>query len=244
MSTAEEPKLEQSNQLDQDLPKWRLCQDALEKIYLFFNELCYSLKNQTHNDLHTFKLTNSVSLNDLKKQDFVCNTKRKEFGEIIAFTFRYNLIGDSHYNIKVVTHEEAEFLSKILNERRIRFRRYDENPDVIPRHILFDITPKITTRFVFTPDKNTGQINLKISNYEGKWDQNLKFKPERLNEHLLDEIAKYALHQENEFLELTGNRLSLSMLERLRAKLHGEENRKYPPHSKHGLLDIFKRHIR
>lgn len=227
-----------------DREQWQQCQDALERIYLFFNEVTYSLKPLDLTESHDFKVTNTVTLHDLKKRNFVCNTKRKEFGEISAFTFRYHLIGDNHFNIKIVSQEEAEFLSKILDERRIRYRRYDENPNVIPRHILFDITPKITTRFVFTPSTDRKLILLKISNYDGKWDQTLKFKPERLNDQLLDEIAKYALHQDNEFLEITGNRLSLSMLEKLRAQLHGEENKKHPQPDKHGLLDIFKRHIR
>lgn len=217
------------------------CQDVLQKIYLFFNEITYSLKNLPLEESHVFKLTNNISLLNLKKRNFICNTKRNEHDGIQRFIFRYHLIGEHDYNIKLATEEEANFLVKILTERRIRFQQFNEDPNTIGRHILFNITPRITTRFIFVPDAETGLIHLTVSNYDGKWDQNLKFKPERLTDELLDEIAKYALHQDNDFLELTGNRLSLTMLEKLRAQIHGEENKRHPQPPKHSILDFFKR---
>ncbi len=223
---------------------WLINQEKLEYIYLYFNELTYSINGMELNEAHNFKLTNTISLMGLRKRHYVCNTKRHQKGDILAFTFRYHLMGVSNYAIKVTSKEEADFLSKILTERKIRFQRHDENPNMIPRHILFDITPKITTRLVFTPDPQTGLIILNITNYDGKWNQTLKFKPERINSELLDEIGRFSLHQDNELLEITGNRLSLSMLEKLRAKLHGEEQKHPPQQQDPRLLSLLKRHLR
>ena len=225
------------------IQRWRATQAALERIYLFFNEVTYSISNLSLNEQHSFRLTNQHSLHHLTKRNFVCNTKRARNNDILTFTFRYHLSGPLNTAIKTTSREEADYLSKVLEERRIRHQRHDENPNVIPRHILFDISPKITTRFIFTPRMNDEVIELQIFNYDGKFDQTLKFKPQRITDKLLDEIAKYALHQENEFLEMTGNRLSLSMLEKLRARLHAEQRQASLSKPGSGLISMLKKHL-
>ena len=242
MTAAKRPNQTPAEQ-QQAIQHWKESQEALERIYLFFNEVTYSLQNVKLPEKHSFRLTNQHTLHGLGKDNFVCNTKRAKNNDITAFTFRYHLSAEKNYLIKTTSREDANYLSKVLTERRIRHQRHDENPNVIPRHILFDITARITTRFIFTPIAEQGLIQLQIRNYDGKSDQTLKFKPTRIDDHLLDEIAKYALHQENEFLEMTGNRLSLGMLEKLRAKIHAEHQHSQANISGSGLLSVFKKHL-
>ncbi len=199
-----------------------IIQPRLIYVQKFFNELSDTLNEIESEDQHEFKLTNSVTLNGFVKRNFSCYVKKDEKQELEETVFKYELLRKHDFNIPTQNSSESDLLKKILTDRNINF----QNRSGDRSKSTFTIKPKINCGFTFKPDYETGMLALNIVNYDGTWDQTMKFRPDKVNDELLDEIGKYALHQENNLMEMTGNRMSITMRERLKQKLQFRTKKK------------------
>jgi len=132
-----------------------------------------------------------------------------------VFAFRYDLVGDRDVQVTVNNLPMAEKMRNMLSERGFRFLDKMETPN----RIVFTVNPKITVNFEYSADLENCLAVLKIDNFDGAWSQMVRYAPQSINEELLDETAKYILGKPNRFQEMSGNRVSEDMREKLRAKL-------------------------
>ena len=189
-------------------PRLRLAQS-------FFTELSDTINQLERDSRVDFRLTNTVTLKGLRQENFACFIEKNQQQEINEVHFKHELNGQNDFNVTCRSAAEAELLKKVLTDRAIRYQSKTEGNG----NFTFKIRQKISCRISFLPDFESGQITLKITNYDGTWDQKLNFRPDKVNDELLDEIGKYAMHEDNQLMEMTGNRLSITMRERLQEKL-------------------------
>lgn len=199
-----------------------IIQPRLVYIQKFFTELSETLNQIESDDCYEFKLTNTVTLNGFVKRNFSCYVEQNEKRELTEVNFKYELLRKNNFTVNTHSSAESELLKKILTDRNIHFQSKSGERN----NSVFTIKAKINCRFSFKPDLEIGMVILKIINYDGTWDQTLKFRPDKIKDELLDEIGKYALHEENDLMEMTGNRLSITMRERLQAKLMPRKKKK------------------
>ena len=199
-----------------------IIQSRLTLVQKYFTELAETLNNLEPDERHEFKLTHGSTLKGLIQRDFSCYVEKDSAQKLKEVTFKNKLEGNNDFKINCSKPPEAELLKKILNDRGIQYQKKGDSRG----GINFSIKPAIYTRFSFTPDFEKGSVILTIINYDGSWDQTLKFRPDKVNAELLDEIGKYALHKDNKLMDMTGNKLSMTMRERLQAKLKGPVKKK------------------
>lgn len=224
---------------------WFVMKPKMVQLLRYFHEFTELLNQIEQDKLFNFQLSKNVILKGFKKSDFNFVAPKDDGSE--GCTFRYDLIQAQDIKIMIRNQSDANAVQESLQNKGIQFisKRDDNN------HVYFKISPKITTRFVFTPDLNTGLISLYINNYDGGWNQTIQFKPGKVTEDFLDELGKYIIGEENTFMDITGNRLSDKTRKKLKAKIKADEtgkqqmlkefDKKEKAKQKFNLFGLFKR---
>lgn len=222
---------------------WFVMKPKMIQLIRYFNEFTELLNQIEHDKLFAFELTNNVTLKGFKKANFNFVAPKDDGSE--GCTFRYDLTQEQDIKIMIRNQGEAKAVHDAMRDKGLQFiSKRDEN-----NHIYFKITPRITTRFVFSSDLNTGLFSLYINNYDGGWNQTIQFKPGKVTEEFLDELGKYILGEENTFMDITGNRLPDKTRKRLKAKIQADETGKQKlleeidkqEKQKFNLFGLFKR---
>ena len=192
---------------------WHILAPKFHTIYNYYKELAENLNILSPEDRISYQLSKTVTFNNLKKQEF--RVAKTDPQSLRVFAFRYDLVGDRDIQVTVNNLPMAEKMRNMLSERGFRFVDKMESQT----RIVFTVNPKITVNFEYSADLENCLAVLKIDNFDGAWSQMVRYSPESINEGLLDETAKYILGKPNKFQELSGNRVSEDMREKLRAKL-------------------------
>mgnify|MGYP003571053761 CR=1 FL=1 len=164
-----------------------------------------------------FSLTRHVTLRNFVKRNFCLEIVRND--NTTECIFRYDLVQDRDIKHTIDNLPEADLVKKVLLERNIAY----SSRDLGGRRIMIVVKPKITTRFIFNVDVDKGVVVLRIKNFDGTWDQIIFYPPNKVTEKLLDEMGKYILNQPNDFMAMSGNKLSDSMRGRLQAGLKTDD---------------------
>ena len=192
---------------------WHILAPKFHTIYNYYKELAENLNVLSPEDRTSYQLSKTVVFNNLKKQEF--RVAKTDPHSMRVFTFRYDLVGDRDIQVTVNNLPMAEKMRNMLSERGFRFVDKMESKN----RIVFNVDPKITVNFEYSADLVNCLVVLKIDNFDGAWSQMVRYSPGAINEGLLDETARYILGKPNKFRELSGNRVSEDMREKLRAKL-------------------------
>jgi hypothetical protein len=124
--------------------------------------------------------------------------------------FNYNLQGKS------LIEQEVAFLSA----HKVPFEwKYFQGVGAA-QNASFIVTRKIPVRFKFEVDYAASDIKILINNHENFGVYNKSFKPEQIDDDLLDEVARFMLRQDSDFIRLE---ISSEHRNRIRRKL--EETR-------------------
>ena len=192
---------------------WKSLEPKMKMIARYYKELGDNLNIVTPDTLCSYQLNKSVVFNNLKKADFRITAKKAN--DFRCISFRYDLIGERDIKVAINNDMQAEKIRNVLSERGFRFVDKVESA----KRIIFTIKPKITVLFEYSVDLENSLILLKIDNFDGAWTQLVRYQPEKVNEELLDETAKYILMKPNRFQQLSGNVVSEDMRAKLRATL-------------------------
>lgn len=192
---------------------WHILAPKFHTIYNYYKELAENLNVLSPEDRTNYQLSKTVTFNNLKKNEF--RVAKTDPQSLRVFAFRFDLVGDRDIQVIVNNLPMAERMRNMLSERGFRFLDKTESPS----RIVFMVNPKITVNFEYSADLENCLVVLKIDNFDGAWSQMIRYSPAAINEGLLDETAKYILGKPNKFQEMSGNRVSEDMREKLRAKL-------------------------
>ncbi|MCG8324848.1 MAG: hypothetical protein MI673_04970, partial [Thiotrichales bacterium] len=179
----------------------------------YLKELADNLNVINPVETFSFSITRKVILKNFVKRNFRLEiAKDKKINQCI---FRYDLVQDKDIKQIVDNKVEADLAMKVMQERNINYT----NNKIGSEKIQIVVKPIITTSFVFSVDVEKCTIVLKTKNFDGTWDQIINYPPNKITEKLLDELGKYILNKPNNFMAMSGNKLSNSMRGRLQAKL-------------------------
>lgn len=186
------------------------------KIYLIFNylkELAEHLNVVSPEECSDYSLTKAIIFRNLTKQEFRIVKGKDKL--LRSFDFRYDLVGEKDIQVVINNLSEAEKIRHLLSEKTIRFVDTVENKN----KIVFQVKPRICVQFSYAADLENCMVILNIKNFDGVWDQTIRYSPDVITESLMDETAKYILLQPNKFMELSGNTVSDDIRNKLREKL-------------------------
>ncbi len=184
----------------------------------------------------------------------------RQFGTLTQTNYKINTDGYSgvgdfnrimQVNVTFVCQGVGEFVysveGKAQIEHEVAFLHSKHIPFTWKRGIqkaAFTVTRRIPVRFKFVVDFNNSKINLLINNYENFNAYSKTFAPEAVNDALLDEVVRFMLRQDSDFirLEITGQdklRIQKKVEEerRLRDKLQ-EEIRVQEAKTKDSRIDL------
>ncbi len=210
----EQQKLESVYQT-QLLPK-------MQKTFLFFKEIVEHL-NYLEKAIEIEEYSHDYpQMGVLKQVNYKINTDGysglADFNRImqINVTFVCQGEGDFIYGLEGKSRVEQEV--SLLHSRNIPFTWHQYVSAKGIEAATFTITRKIPVRFRFEVDYPQSKINLLITNHENFGTYSKSFEPSAINELLLDEVIRFILRQDGDFV-----RLDIISQDKLRIQKKAEE---------------------
>jgi len=202
-----------SKTLQRDEVNWHYIAPKLFILLDYFKDLVDTLNLVASEDAYRFNLMKNIVFDNLHKRNF--RIKKELNDSLRSFSVRYDLQGEINKRIAVSNSAVTEKLRNLLKQHNIKFSEVTEGKD---RTVII-ITPIFTTKFTYSADVKACCIVLDIENYDGIWTQTLRYKPDAIDDNLMDETAKYMLGKPNRFMELSGYTMPDEMRSELRKRL-------------------------
>lgn len=194
----------------------------MQKIYLFLKEIVE----------HLSYLEKAIEIADycqrypqigaLSQTDYKINTDGygglADFNRIMQVNVLFNCVGSGSFSYEVEGKTRIEQEIAFLNSKNVPLKW---NQFINTRGIeaaTFNITRKIPVRFKFEADYNNSKIKLLIHNHENFNVYRKTFEPEQVTESLLDEVIRFMLRQDSDFIQL-----DITSQDKLRIQKKAEE---------------------
>ena len=178
----------------------------MQRVYLFLKEIVD----------HLSYLEKAIEIKDycqrypqigaLSQTDYKINTDGygglADFNRIMQVNVLFNCVGRGDFSYEVEGKTRIEQEIAFLNSKNVPLKW---NQFISGRGVetaTFTITRKIPVRFRFEVDYNNSKIKLLIHNHENFNVYKKTFEPEDVNESLLDEISRFMLRQDSDFIRL------------------------------------------
>jgi hypothetical protein len=215
--------LDSSKTLRGEEVNWHLIAPKLFTLRQYLKELVETLNSLEPDDDHIFTLTKDVTFRKLKKRNFKFNPDQQKDGR--SFTVRYELTGEHNQRLSVGNDVMINKIRTLLKDLATKF---DETNDGANRS-AFVIKPLFTTRIKCEASLPDRMINLTIENFSAPGAQQIRIKPETINEEFMDEFAKFILGHQNKFMELAGYTMPEELRRQLQEKLSQGKQAKAAP---------------
>lgn len=145
----------------------------------------------------------------LMQEDYQINTDGyggfSDFDKIKQINVNFVCAGQGAFNYRLEGRSRIESEVAFLNSKNVPF---DWNQFVDKSGLeaaQFTITRKIPVRFRFEADIENSKIKLLINNHEDFNVYNKSFEPDEINEPLLDEVIRFMLRKDSDFIRLDIN---------------------------------------
>jgi hypothetical protein len=181
----------------------------MQKIYLFLKEIIE----------HLGYLEKAIEIADycqrfpqmgaLSQTDYKINTDGygglADFNRIMQVNVIFNCVAPGSFGYEVEGKTRIEQEIAFLNSKNVplKWNQFINSRGV--EAATFSITRKIPVRFKFEVDYNNSKIKLLIHNHENFNVYKKTFEPEEVNEPLLDEVIRFMLRQDSDFIRLDIN---------------------------------------
>jgi hypothetical protein len=142
----------------------------------------------------------------LSQTDYKINTDGygglADFNRIMQVNVIFNCIGKGEFSYEVEGKTRIEQEIAFLNSKNVplKWNQYINSRGV--EAAVFNISRKIPVRFKFEVDYNRSKIKLLIHNHENFNVYIKTFEPAEVNESLLDEVIRFMLRQDSDFIQL------------------------------------------
>ncbi len=168
----------------------------------YYSELAENLNILLPDEKNDFDLTKEVVFKELQKTNYI--VKHRINCEKESVYFHIDQVGKRKVRVNLTSLNAAEKFRSLLKNNRIDYSEQMESDS----RLIFTVEPKVTARFDYLANFNKGLIELKITNFNEIWTQNIRHSPEKITNELLDETAKFILGKTNKFKEMTGGTIS------------------------------------
>jgi hypothetical protein len=142
----------------------------------------------------------------LTQTDYKINTDGygglADFNRIMQINVTFNCVGSGSFTYDVEGRTRIEQEIAFLHSKNVplQWNQYINSSGV--ESATFTITRKIPVRFKFEVDYNNSKIKLLIHNHENFNVYKKTFEPNTIDEPLLDEVMRFMLRQDSDFIRL------------------------------------------
>lgn len=179
---------------------------AMQKAFKFMQELVEYLNFLEHAIVVDEYSTQYPQFGRLKQQDYKIYTDNHggfaDVDQLMQINVRFFCVGFGAFSYNLEGQNRIEREVAFLSARNIPFDWKLQNGRSAIPSAVFTITRKIPVRFRFEVDYDNSKIHLLINNHDSFTAYKKAFAPEDVNEELLDEIARFMLRKDNDFIRL------------------------------------------
>ncbi len=194
----------------------------MQQVYLFLKEIVEYLSYLEKAVEITDYCQRYPQMGTLSQTDYKINTDGygglADFNRIMQVNVLFNCVGRGDFSYEIEGRTRIEQEIAFLNSKNVQLKW---NQFINSRGVeaaTFSITRKIPVRFRFEVDYNNSKIKLLIHNHENFNVYKKTFEPEDVNEALLDEVSRFMLRQDSDFI-----RLDITSQDKLRIQKKAEE---------------------
>jgi hypothetical protein len=194
----------------------------MQKTYLFLKEIVEHL-NYLEKAVEIENYSQDYSdFGKLTQTDYKLNTDGygglADFSRIMQINVLFSCVGKGEFTYEVEGKTRIEQEIAFLNSKNVplKWNQFINGKGV--EAATFTITRKVPVRFRFEVDFNNSKIKLLIHNHENFNVYKKTFEPEDINEALLDEVIRFMLRQDSDFI-----RLDITSQDKLRIQKKAEE---------------------
>lgn len=215
----------------------RMLEPKMKALYKYFTEFCDHLNVVTPDVSGDYLLEGLGTLTNLRQGDYKLATDEPD--SVNKFTFHWSCSRPGRQEFKVPNAIVAEKHRENLWNYNLKFTKRDLQNGAGASFVVEAFVP-VTCEFEADPVK--GVIRLKLKNLGALGIINHAYKPERVNEELMDEFAKLVLRRPNRFDELSGEKMSETLRQKLREGVEKErEQRNTELHGKAQASSVTQR---
>lgn len=138
-----------------------------------------------------------ISIDQIRKNNFQVQEGGSVNGKRVVF--RYNLYSPSGLSVKIKVTSQLTDLRKHLKKYNIEY--FETGPE--GKIMTLTLVNPVTSRFIYAADLDNCRIVLNLDNYDRPGPQLISYTPDKINEDLLDETAKFILGESNKFSEMS-----------------------------------------
>ena len=142
----------------------------------------------------------------LKQQDYKLNTDGfggfGDFNRLMQINLSFFCCGEGSFAYRVEGRDRIEQEVAFLHSRKVPSDWQNAEGNHSMQAAIFKVKRRIPVRFRFEVDYNNSQIKLVINNHENFGVQKKSYEAADINNEVLDEIARFLLRKDNDFMQL------------------------------------------
>ena len=220
LKSKEDESAEETTQAELDRARRKL-DPKMKALYKYFSEFCDHLNVVTPDVSGDYLLEGLGTLTNLRQCDYKLATE--DPNSIQKFTFHWSCVGRGSKEFKISNPIVAEKHRETLWNYNLKFNKRDLQNGA-GAVLLVEAFVPITCEFETDPAR--GVIRLKLKNLGALGIINHSYPPDKVNEELMDEFAKLVLRRPNRFDELSGEKMSDTLRQRIREGVEKEREQR------------------
>jgi hypothetical protein len=220
LKTRDDEDIQETPQMDVEAVRRQL-EPKMKALYKYFTEFCEHLNVVTPDVSGDYLLEGLGTLSNLRQGDYKLATD--EPNSIQKFTFHWSCSRQGRQEFKIDNPIIAEKHRETLWNYNLKFNKRDLQNGAGAVFVVEAFVP-VTCEFESDPDKNV--IRMKLKNLGALGIVNHAYPPDKVNEELMDEFAKLVLRRPNRFDELSGEKMSDTLRQRIRESVEKEREQR------------------
>jgi hypothetical protein len=178
----------------------------MQMIFNFFKEIVEHLQF-IQDPIKVIEYSNKYpGLGELTQQEYKLSTDKhggiSHYNELMNINVRFYCIGDENMELEVKSQPEIEQQINFLTAKKVPFEWSRQHNSVTGTFAKFIIEKKIPVKINFQVDYSNSRINLEISNHHNFGHIKRTYMPDEINDAFLDQLAKFLLRKDNDFIEI------------------------------------------
>lgn len=195
----------------------RQLEPKMKALYKYFTEFCDHLKVVSPEVTGDYLLEGLGTLTKLRQGEY--NLTTDDPNSIQKFTFHWSCSRPGRQEFKIDNPIIAEKHRETLWNYNLKFNKRDLQNGA---GSVFVVEAFVPVSCEFEADAEKRVIRLKLKNFGALGVINHTYKPDKVNEELMDEFAKCVLRRPNRFDELSGEKMSDTLRQRIRESVEKE----------------------
>jgi hypothetical protein len=220
LKTRDDEDTQETPQVDTEVVRRQL-EPKMKALYKYFTEFSEHLNVVSPDVSGDYLLEGLGTLTNLRQGDYKLATD--EPNSVQKFTFHWSCSRQGRQEFKVGNPIIAEKHREALWNYNLKFNKRDLQNGAGAIFVVEAFVP-VTCEFEADPAKNV--IRVKLKNLGALGIINHAYPPDKVNEELMDEFAKLVLRRPNRFDELSGEKMSDTLRQRIRESVEKEREQR------------------